>query len=141
MTVTVDGLAFVREQLEGFLPRETTAVLRRTTARIAARLRDEMRASAPVRTGTLRKAIVSQRERGTRDSIEASVSITHGGDARHDAFYWHMVEFGTPSSPARPFLTPAVEAARAGFRSELEHELDHQVVKQLEKRAKAQGLR
>ena len=68
----VDGMDFVRDQLKGFLPRETNAILRRTTAKIAAKIRNDMRRGAPRRGGKLRRAIVSKRKRGSRDSIEAS---------------------------------------------------------------------
>jgi hypothetical protein len=31
------------------------------------------------------------------------------------AFYSHLVEFGSASTPARPFMVPAAEAGRARF--------------------------
>lgn len=139
-TVHVEGMEFLRDQLEQFLPRESTAVLRRTTQKIAAKVRDEIRARAPEATGNLRKAIVSKRDRGTRDSIEASVHITHGKQAKHDAFYWHMLEYGTAHSAARPFVTPVYEQARSTYREDLSRELDAQVIKQLETRAKRQRV-
>ncbi len=128
------GMDFVREQLEDFLPRESVAILRRSTVKIAASVRNDMRRHAPRITGTLRRAIVSKRERGTRDSIEAAVYITKGSDAKHDAFYWHIVD------AAEPFVTPAIERARSTYRKDIGKEVDRQVIKQLEKRAKRQRL-
>lgn len=139
--VHVEGMEFLREQLEGFLPRESIAILRRTTVRIAASVRDGIRERAPVLTKTLRKAIVSKRDRGTRDSVEASVLITKGKQAKHDAFYWHMVEFGTQHSAPQPFITPVVEQARSTYREDIARELNTQVLKQLEQRAKRQRAR
>jgi HK97 gp10 family phage protein len=139
--VTLIGLDFVNEQLKDFLPRETTAILRRTMTRIAAKVRKGMRARAPRQEGTLRRAIVSKRRRGTRDSIEAGVFITKGSDAKHDAFYWHMVAFGTQHSPAQDFVTPVVEEARSTFKRDVGSEVGRQVTKQLVKRAKRQRLR
>jgi len=136
----VQGMDFVKDQLTGFLPREATAILRRATTKIAANLRNEIRRAAPRRTGTLRKAIVSKKRRGTRDSIEASIYITKGNEAKHDAFYWHMVEYGTPTAAAKPFVGPATEAARATYKKDIGEEVGRQVVKQLEKRAKRQRL-
>jgi HK97 gp10 family phage protein len=135
------GLDFVQEQLTGFLPREMTAILRRSMAKIAANIRKDMRSGAPRgAVGTLRRAIVSKRDRGSRDSIEASVHITKGREAKNDAFYWHMVEFGTEHSAPKPFIVPAIERAKASYRSDLSSEINRQVIKQLEKRAKKQRL-
>lgn len=136
----IQGMDFVRDQLEGFLPRESVAILRRTTVKIAANVRNDMRRNAPRRDGTLRRAIVSKRRRGTRDSIEAGVFITRGREAKHDAFYWYFVEYGTQHSVAKPFAAPAVERARASYRSDISKEVDRQVIKQLEKRAKRQRV-
>ncbi len=140
--VTIEGLDFVREQLEDFLPREAEAILRRTVTKIAANVRDDIRKTAPKLTGTLRRAVRSRRERGSKGEVLAAVYITKGKGAKADAFYWHMVEFGTRTSPARPFIGPAVERARAGYAEALKSEVGRQVIKQLEKRAaKQRGAR
>jgi HK97 gp10 family phage protein len=136
----VQGMDFVRDQLTGFLPREATAIIRRATTRIAGQMRNEMRRAAPRHTGTLRKAIVSRRRRGSRDSIEASVEVTSGKGAKHDAFYWRYVEYGTQRSPAKPFAGPVIERHRATYRKDLGDEVGRQAVKQLKKRAKRQRL-
>lgn len=136
--VTVEGLDFVQEQLEGFLPREAEAILRRTVTKIAANVRDDIRKNAPKLTGVLRRAIRSRRERGSKGEVMASVYITKGKGSKADAFYWHMVEFGTRTARARPFIGPAVERARAGYKAALQSEVGRQVIKQLEKRAKTQ---
>jgi HK97 gp10 family phage protein len=138
---TLLGMDFINEQLTGLLPRETTAVLRRTFTKIAAKVRKGMRAGAPRQEGILRRAIVSKRRRGTRDRIEAGVFITKGRDAKYDAFYWHMVVFGTQHSAAQDFITPVVEDARSTFRKDVGGEVGRQVTKQLVKRAKRQGLK
>ncbi len=139
--VIVQGMEFVRSQLEQFLPREVTAILRRSTSTIAASVRNDIRRHAPRHTGTLRRAVVSKRRRGSRDRIEAAVFITHGTGARHRAFYWHFVELGTLHTPAKPFVAPAVERARSTYRKDIGDEVGRQVVKQLEKRAKAQRIK
>lgn len=139
--VSVEGLDFVREQLEGLLPREAKAVLRRTVTKIAADVRDDMRRNAPKLSGVLRRAIRSKRERGGRDDVLAAVYITKGKGAKADAFYWHMVEFGTPTASAKPFAGPAIERARAGYQQALKSEVGRQVIKQIEKRAKTQRIR
>jgi HK97 gp10 family phage protein len=135
----IHGIGFVKKQFEDFTPNESKAILRRTTAGIAADVRDKMRAAVPVRTRTLKKAIVSKRLRGGRDSVEAGVQITHGRSAKHDAFYWRFVEFGTQNMEAQPFITPAYEEMRVSYRKIFKKEFLEQLQKQLAKRAKAQG--
>jgi len=137
----LEGLPFVRDQLAGLLPREIKAVLRRSTAKIAANVRNDIRAHAPRQTGNLKKAITSRRRRGTRDQIEAAVFITHGPSVRRDAFYWHFLEYGTVNIRAQPFVVPAAERARSTYRSELRGEIRRQVIRQLERRAQRQRLR
>ncbi len=136
--VHIEGMSFLKEQLVDFLPRESTAILRRTTNKIASRGRDLMRAGAPVARGVLKKAIVSKRERGSKDSIEAGIFITKGRGAKHDAYHWHWQEFGTQHHEAQPFIAPAFEELRADYPRIFEEEFGRQIEKQLEKRAKAQ---
>lgn len=137
----VQGMDFVRGQLKEFLPKESTAIMRRATVAIARNVRDDIKSNAPRRTGTLRRAIVAKRQRGKKNRlIEAAVFITRGRTAKHDAFYWHMVEYGTQTAKARPFVGPAVERARAFYRENLDFELDRQLHKQLAIRAKRQRL-
>lgn len=134
-----EGLDFVKHQLKGFLPRESKAILRRATAKIAATVRNDIRRQAPRKSGTLRKAIKSRRRRGSRNTIEAAVFITHGRDAKHDAFYWRFLEHGTKDHSATPFIGPAFEPVRADYQGIFKAQVGRQIEKQLEKRAKRQA--
>lgn len=60
----------------------------------------------PVRTGALRDAIHTEREGLGRYAV-----VAHS----HEAWYGHLVEWGTSHSAPHPFLTPAAEAAREPF--------------------------
>jgi len=110
------GAEELKEKLTELIPRESKNLLRRVTLDMAKDLRDEIRPAAPVETGTLQKAIVAKRDRGTRESIEASVTITKGKSATHDAWYWHFIEFGTVFHAAQPFIIPATEKFRGKLR-------------------------
>lgn len=57
----------------------------------------------PVRTGKLRDAIHTERKSWATYEVV-------GGDG--EAFYGHMVEFGTEHSGGEPFLVPALEENR-----------------------------
>lgn len=131
----VHGADALNKMLAELLPRETRNTLRRTITALAAELRDDVKASAPVDTGTLRGAITSRRERGERDEVAAALWITNGSGARKDAWYWHFVEFGTMAQAASPFIVPAVERLRARMPRELGDELMRQIQKQFAKRS------
>lgn len=137
----IQGMGFVRKQLREFLPKESTAIMRRATVAIARNVRDDIKSNAPRRTGTLRRAIVAKRQRGKKNRlVEAAVFITRGSAAKHDAFYWFFVEYGTQEADARPFVAPAIERARAFYREKLDFELSRQIGRQMDIRAKRQRL-
>lgn len=135
----VHGLEDLEGALLDFMPREAKAILRRTVRGVAAEIRKDARRSAPKDEGTLRKAIVSRGIKGKRTEESAGVFVTHGRGARHDAWYWFFLEWGTIKKPAVPFLTPAIERARVGFVSYFQSQFGKQLEKEMEKRAKRAG--
>lgn len=60
------------------------------------------KAKCPVRTGKLKKSIQAR-------PLAQGVRIKAGSKA---AFYSHMVEFGTRTAAAQPFMRPAVDEKR-----------------------------
>ena len=126
----LEGLEEVQDALSSVAPKEARRVLQRTVASIAKSVRTDARAAAPVRTRRLRKAIKSKRDKGARDSLEASVRVDKRG------FYWRFLEFGTKQQSARPFLLPALERARARLTTTFQQEFWVQFKRELEKKAK-----
>lgn len=61
----------------------------------------------PVKTGLLRSSIHVERI----DHLAVQV--------RADADYAAYVEYGTSRAPAQPFMTPAIEAVRAGYQARI----------------------
>lgn len=81
----------------------------RTTVAVAATtqsLKQDMVARVAVDEGTLRDSIEEEKV----SDHESRVNI---GNA--EAFYPHLVEFGTTKTPARPFIIPAVERGMGAF--------------------------
>lgn len=159
--LTVDGIPEVRKVLREVGPRAATNIARRVVVGIAAEVRDRMRARAPKRTRTLQRAIRHRRRRGKPGFADAAVFITHGPGAKHDAFYWHFVEFGTAASPARivnrgkpdqraipakpavppkPFIKPVVVEMRGELPGIYLREFGRQLEKELVKVAKKGGM-
>lgn len=92
--------------LQSRLPQIAEALRPRVSAAVKAGaelVAQEARQRVPVQTGTLRDAIRAERTDAAQYTVIA-------GDK--DAFYGHLVEFGTSRTAPRPFLTPAVEAKR-----------------------------
>ncbi len=112
VSMSIEGLDAVSDVLAKVGPREARNLLRNTVHAVAGQLRDDMRQRAPKDEGTLRKAITAKREKMRGNQVASNITITHGKGVRHNAFYWHMVEYGTVKDQAQPFITPSVEAMR-----------------------------
>lgn len=66
----------------------------------------------PIDSGTLEKSIfVKTQTKNFRQTgvMQVAIATQSGRTARHDAYYAHMVEFGTSKMGARPFMRPALE--------------------------------
>lgn len=135
--VEIKNLRFVQRQLKDFVPRVAKNIMRRTTHKIAGRIRDEIKRNAPKDSGTLKKAVKVVRRRASKDSVESTVVITRGKKAKHDAYYWRFVEYGTKTLPARPFILPVYKRFRSTYKRVLKEELKKQIAKELAKQAAA----
>jgi HK97 gp10 family phage protein len=96
---TLNDSAFAR-RLRALGPKAVKE-LRPALAELGAEVAGAARALAPRRSGRLASSIEVE---AATDAIQVDIAAT----ARHAAF----VEFGTLRSPARPFLAPALQAAR-----------------------------
>jgi len=112
VSMSIEGLDAVSDVLAKVGPREARNLLRNTVHAAAGQVRDEMRKRAVEDTGTLRKAITAKREKMRGNQVASNITITHGKAVQHNAFYWHMVEWGTTKDAAQPYITPSVEAMR-----------------------------
>ncbi len=120
-TVQISGLRELGEAMKTLRADVAGKVARQAVAAGAGIVRKAARQGAPVDSGNLQAAIVMKRERQTRLTEEYIVAPRKGktrdvkaakrGEGRlgKDAYYAHMVEFGTVKMPAQPFLRPALE--------------------------------
>ena len=136
----VEGLAELHRALSSVAKNVAGKQIRNAVTAAAVVVRDAAKARAPVYTGavadghpppgTLRRAIAIRR--GKRDSTASRVAYqvfvrswartgktkrqrAQGVKAygRFDAYYWHMVEFGTRKMSARPFMRAGFEASKS----------------------------
>ena len=106
MSVTITGLADLNAVLNAVAPREAKNLLRATVLDIAKQLATEAKGSMPEDSGDMIAGTKAKRDRGTRDSIEASVVV-------NGAFYWRFLEYGQgPDGLEYAFFLKALQAMR-----------------------------
>jgi hypothetical protein len=106
VSVTITGLADLNAVLNAVAPREAKNLLRATVLDIAKQLATEAKGSMPEDSGDMIAGTKAKRDRGTRDSIEASVNVT-------GAFYWRFLEYGQgPDGLEYAFFLKALQAMR-----------------------------
>lgn len=135
--IKIDGLEGLQEMLGTVAPREARNLNRATIHAIAGVVRDDARRRAPRDTGTLKKAIKTKRRRPKNpDAPYSDVMVEHGNNAKHDAFYWRFIEYGTTNQAARPFIGPAADAIRGRIPIIYRQEFAKKYAKLLERKAK-----
>lgn len=139
VTVKVAGLAELHRAIASLSKNVAGQQMRAAVTAGAAVVRDAAKARAPVYTGavadghpppgTLKRAIAIRRAKreSTSSRVAYQVFVRHWGRAgktkrqrsqgvqaygRFDAYYWHMVEFGTKKMSARPFMRAGFEASK-----------------------------
>lgn len=75
-------------------------------------LADEVRSRCPVDTGALRDSIEVAVRTSRNGAVRGRV-VVGGNDAEGATYYAFFLEFGTARMAAKPFLRPAVDAARS----------------------------
>lgn len=116
--VAVFGLEDIKKVLEELTPRHATNLSRALVHGMASETSKEAKKRVPKNTGTLRKAIKAKRRRGKPGQPVSDVIVESGKNAKHDAFYWRFVEFGTGGpvpQPEQPFLRPAKDMIQSNI--------------------------
>jgi HK97 gp10 family phage protein len=82
-------------------------IVKRQVRLVAAAIRTQARAAAPVQTGALRRSIKVD------NVLDSSGRVVHRvGWDKDVAFYGPLVELGSAKARARPHLQPAAEKAK-----------------------------
>jgi len=135
MTVVIEGVEDIQNLLTKIAPNHARNLMRSTVHAMASTVAKEAKTKVPGDgTGTLKKAIKTKRKKSRPDKPISEVIVEHGNDARHDAFYWRFVEYGTTGKTAqraRPFIAPAVETLRQNFNSTMVREFGKKLEKKL----------
>jgi HK97 gp10 family phage protein len=142
ITVRITGIEQVVKAMKEIGLRQSANVIRNSIHSQASQARDEVRANAPVhpvdvvkykkgegqkitKKGTLKRAIKAKRRKPEQGNskFRSNVIVEHGNNVKNDAYYWHMVEYGTIKMPAQPFIAPVIkkymETAEPAVRQEV----------------------
>lgn len=141
ITGAIEGLEDLKGTFKLEAPREARQLARTVQFGVAQMVRNVIRQNAPKDTRNLEKGIVAVRRRGTPDVPVSEVMATWGKGQKHNAFYWHMVEWGTSKTDAQPFVTPSVEQVRpdlpAIYREQFGKKYERLLARRAKKAAKA----
>lgn len=106
------GVAELEKLLGDVSPKSANRIMKNTLNDMARDIRKEMRRRAPKDEGTLRKAIKTYSPKQRGNLLKADVWITHGKNTKYDAYYWHIIEWGSVNHTAQPFIKPSTEEFR-----------------------------
>lgn len=89
-------------------------------------IKDNAQSRAPVKTGALKRGIIVKKFRTRKDTLAVydigmdpamnavfRGTIKNPKGKRKDYYYPTVIEYGTPHTPAQPFLRPALKGHRA----------------------------
>lgn len=139
--IEITGIDELNHLASKVAPKVAHRLARGTVHKIAGIARNGMRRRAPKDDNVLRKAIKSKRRRGTPTEAVSDVRITHGRGVKHDAWYYHFVEYGTVKQPAQPFIRPEVDEIQPQIPNLYREEFGKRLEKELAKQARKRGAR
>ncbi len=106
----LDGLADDFLRLEKALQNKVSRDAVAAGARIA---RDKVRASAPFRTGRLKRGTVASvaRRADTPGEVVAGVRVSAPRKDKEAPYYWRFLELGTVHMAAQPYIRPTWDSS------------------------------
>lgn len=122
-TYKLTGLRELGERMKALRTDVAGKVARQAIAAGASVSRAAIKRGAPVDSGNLKAAVVMKRVKDSRLTEEYVVAVRKGkssdvraakqgkGKLGKDAYYAHMVEFGTVKMPAQPFVRPGFDGS------------------------------
>ena len=110
VTVEIEGLRFLAQQLENLEAKAQRKVLRGAVRKAARPVMKEMRAKVPVDEGETKRAI-AQSVKVKRSIAHVDIGIRRKAKGRPGSRV-HFIEFGTVHQPAQPFMRPALDTKK-----------------------------
>ena len=135
LDVTIRGIADVNRVLKTIAPNEAKNLMRATVAQIAKDFATEGADRAPKDQGVLAGAVKSKRERGTRNTIAATVRVAP------QAFYWRFLEYGQgPDGVEHAMFLQTLQALRPDLERRYLEIFVTKLLARLARKNKAKGV-
>ena len=139
--IQITGVKELKKMASQVAPKVARNLARSTVHYIAGVARKDMRRRVPEDEGTLKRAIVTKRRKMRNNMAISDVRITHGGQAKFDAWHRHFVEFGTKQHAAVPYIRPTVEQLAPQIPTLYRDEFGRRLERKLEQEAAKMGVK
>jgi len=107
ITFDVKGLKALDIELDKLDRKSRGKIVNKAIRAGAKIILEEAKERAPEDEGTLKKSLGIAAKKTKGSDKQVLILARKGKNQKYDAFYSHMVEFGTSHSAAKPFLGPA----------------------------------
>lgn len=127
----VKGMAELTRALKAFPSNVQKNILNSAIRAAASSIQKEAKKNALVRTGKLKKDIIIKKRRTTNTRIRYSIGIRRG--TKEDAFYGHILEFGSSKMAASPFMRPALESKAGESINDVKKKMQQRIDKEIKR--------
>ena len=148
--VSIEGVEDLKQMVDNVNPRISRQIARSAVQAVASQVTKAMKKRVKSLsqgggelTSVIAKAIKAKRRRGKPNEPVSDVRVEHGSGAKHDAFFWHWVEFeyGGVARTATPFIRPTVSEFEKQTPRLYREEFGKRLEKRLAKEAAKQGVK
>ena len=128
----IKGLKELSKALKAFPQNVQNNILNSAVRAGAVTIQKEARKNVPKRKRKLEKAIVIKKRRPkNKNRIKYQLGIQQG--TKDDAYYGHIVEFGSSKMEAKPFMRPAFESKADEVKNEVRKKMSQRIDKEIER--------
>ncbi len=128
----IKGLKELSKALKAFPQNVQNNILNSAVRAGIVTIQKEAKKNVSVRKGVLKKAIVIKKRRPkNKNRIKFQLGIQQGGN--NDAYYGHIVEFGSSKMEAKPFMRPALESKADEVINEVRKKMQQRIDKEIER--------
>ena len=128
----IKGLKELSKALKAFPENIQNNILNSAIRAGIVTIQKEAEKNVPKREGILKKAIVIKKRRPkNKNRIKYQLGIRQG--SKDDAYYGHIVEFGSSKMEAKPFMRPALESKADEVINEVRKKMQQRIDKEIER--------
>ncbi len=142
-TVKIEGLEALKKELKKLGEKKAKNIMVSGLRAGANDFKKTAKSLVPVDKGTLKKSLTVKKRKTNKNFIKFSMgwtqqkkgaegSIVGGKNVKHDAYYAHIVEYGSIHQAAQPFIRPTFDTKK----SSVTDAITKQIAKRIEKEYK-----